>query len=63
MLQMIDLVEDSGTGFAFPSQTLYMGKDKTMSEEKTREAERKVANGGKMMSYRAGVSPDVCPCH
>ncbi len=42
MLQMIDVVEGSGTGFAFPSQTLYMGKDKTMSEEKTREAERKV---------------------
>ncbi|WP_026308514.1 mechanosensitive ion channel family protein [Spirosoma spitsbergense] len=42
MLQMIDVVDDSGTGFAFPSQTLYMGKDKTMSEEKSREAERKV---------------------
>ena len=42
MLQMIDIVDGSGTGFAFPSQTLYMGKDKTMSEEKTREAERKV---------------------
>ena len=42
MLQMIDVVDGSGTGFAFPSQTLYMGKDKTMSEEKTREAERKV---------------------
>ncbi len=42
ILQMMDVVDGSGSGFAFPSQTLYMGKDKTMSEEKTREAERKV---------------------
>lgn len=42
ILQMMDVVDGSGSGFAFPSQTLYMGKDKTMSEEKSREAERKV---------------------
>ena len=42
ILAIMDTVGGSGTGFAFPSQTLYMGKDNTMSEEKTREAEQKV---------------------
>lgn len=41
-LRIMDVVEASGSGFAFPSQTLYLARDKGLSEEKTEEAERKV---------------------
>ncbi|GAB3538100.1 hypothetical protein GCM10027443_32380 [Pontibacter brevis] len=41
-LRIMDIVEASGTGFAFPSQTLYMARDKGVSAEKTQEAEREV---------------------
>jgi MscS family membrane protein len=33
-LRMKDIVEGSGTGFAFPSQTLYMGRDDGLDEER-----------------------------
>ena len=42
LLRMMDVVEASGTGFAFPSQTLYLARDKGISEEKARNAEEKV---------------------
>lgn len=42
LLRMMDVVEASGTGFAFPSRTLYMARDKGMSEDKTQSAEEKV---------------------
>ena len=38
----MDVVAEAGTGFAFPSQTLYLGKDTGLSEEKTKAAEAKV---------------------
>jgi MscS family membrane protein len=41
-MRIIDVVETSGTGFAFPSQTLYLGKDDGLDEERTREAEQEV---------------------
>ena len=41
-LRIMDIVAASGTGFAFPSQTVYMAKDAGVSEEKTRAAEEKV---------------------
>lgn len=41
-LRMMDVVEASGTGFAFPSQTLYVALDKGISGEKALEAEEKV---------------------
>lgn len=34
ILRMMDVVEASGTGFAFPSQTLYMARDKAYANEK-----------------------------
>jgi MscS family membrane protein len=43
-LRLIDLVEASGTGFAFPSQTLYLGRDGGLDTEATRHAEEAVAN-------------------
>lgn len=36
------VIEDSGSGFAFPSQTLYFSKDKGLSQDKRKEAEAKV---------------------
>ena len=41
-LRIMDVVAESGTGFAFPSQTIYMAKDTGVSEEKTRVAEETV---------------------
>ncbi len=42
LLRMMDVIDASGTGFAFPSQTLYLGKDPGLSEEKTQTAEEQV---------------------
>jgi MscS family membrane protein len=42
-LRMIKIVRDSGTGFAFPSQTLYLGRDGGLDPEGTREAEAHVS--------------------
>ena len=42
LLRIIDVVEASGTGFAFPSQTLYLGKDDGLDAERTRSAEEQV---------------------
>ncbi len=42
-LRIMDIVAESGTGFAFPSQTVYVGKDEGLDEEKARAAEAQVA--------------------
>ena len=41
-LRIMDIVAASGTGFAFPSQTIYMAKDSGLSKEKTQAAEEQV---------------------
>lgn len=41
-LRIMDIIEASGTGFAFPSQTLYMGKDDGLNTERVREISEKV---------------------
>jgi MscS family membrane protein len=41
-LRFMETIEASGTGLAFPSQTLYFAKDAGISEEKTKDAEAKV---------------------
>ena len=38
-LQVMDIVNESGTGFAFPSQTLYFGRDGGLDAKKTEAAE------------------------
>jgi MscS family membrane protein len=38
LLRIMDLVESSGTGFAFPSQTLYISRDGGLDAEKGRAA-------------------------
>ena len=41
-LRIMDIIEASGTGFAFPSQTLYMGKDDGLNAERVRKISEKV---------------------
>jgi MscS family membrane protein len=53
LLRIMHLVEDSGTGFAFPSQTLYLGRDSGLEKEKADAAVRKVAQwrDGKQLPF------------
>jgi MscS family membrane protein len=39
LLRIMDIVAGAGTGFAFPSQTLYMARDHGLDEGQTRRAE------------------------
>jgi MscS family membrane protein len=41
-LRMMEIVAESGTGFAFPSNTTYLARDGGMDKERTREAEHVV---------------------
>ncbi len=41
-LRIMDIVNASGSGFAIPSQTLYLAKDRGLNKDKTIEAEEKV---------------------
>jgi MscS family membrane protein len=41
-LRIMDIVSESGTGFAFPSSTTYLAKDEGTDSEKTRRAEETV---------------------
>jgi MscS family membrane protein len=42
LLRIMDLVAQSGTGFAFPSQTLYLGRDDGLDPGRTEAAEAQV---------------------
>lgn len=42
LLRIMDVVAESGTDFAFPSQTLYFARDKGLSPEKIQQAEERV---------------------
>ena len=42
LLRIMDIVESGGSGFAFPSQTLYMAKDGALDDNKGREAAQAV---------------------
>ena len=41
LLRIMDIVTESGTGFAFPSHTVYLGKDSGIDRERTEAAARK----------------------
>jgi MscS family membrane protein len=43
LLRMMDLVIESGTGFALPSQTLYLGRDAGVEKQKAATAAKKIA--------------------
>jgi MscS family membrane protein len=42
LLRIMEIAERSGTGFAFPSQTLYLGRDSGLDRAKTAAAEKEV---------------------
>lgn len=42
LLRILDIVDKSGSGFAFPSQTLYFSRDSGLNKEKTSAAEQQV---------------------
>jgi MscS family membrane protein len=42
MFRVMDVVEEAGTGFAFPSRTLYHTRDGGLDHERGNEAEKKV---------------------
>jgi MscS family membrane protein len=42
LLRIMEIVENSGTGFAFPSQTLYFSRDSGLDKEKAAAAEQQV---------------------
>jgi MscS family membrane protein len=44
LLRMMDIVEDSGTSFAQPAQTLYIGRDPGIVKEKADDAVKKITN-------------------
>ena len=48
LLRIMDLVESSGSGFAFPSQTLYMSKDEGLDKKKGGEAVRRWRDEGEL---------------
>jgi MscS family membrane protein len=41
-LRMMDVVADSGTGFAFPSRTLYFARDKGLDPDRSQRSEEEV---------------------
>ena len=41
-LRVFDVVNESGSGFAFPSQTVYMAQDQGLDKAKTKTAEKQV---------------------
>ena len=41
-LRLANVIEESGSAFAFPSQTLYLSRDQELSKEKKIEVEKKV---------------------
>lgn len=41
-LRIMDIVAEAGTGFAFPSQTTYLGRDAGLDTERGRQVEARV---------------------
>jgi MscS family membrane protein len=42
LLRMMNIVSDAGSGFAFPSRTIYLGKDSGLDRERTEVAVQKI---------------------
>ncbi len=64
-LKLMDIVSASGTGFAFPSQTLYLGRDGGLDADATERAEQRVRDWRERhelpfpdYSARTSASPD-----
>jgi MscS family membrane protein len=61
LLRIMDLVNESGTGLAFPSQTLYLSRDTGLAKDKTEAAVKKVAElrGGKQLPFPDFTDQDI----
>jgi MscS family membrane protein len=42
LLRIMDIVDAAGTGFAFPSQTVYLGRDSGLNKEKAEKVAQEV---------------------
>jgi MscS family membrane protein len=42
LMRVTDIVSESGSGFAFPSQTLYMGQDEGLDQKRSEAADKQV---------------------
>jgi MscS family membrane protein len=53
LLRMLDLIEESGSGLALPSQTLYIGRDAGVEKEKAESAVQKISElrDGKQLPF------------
>jgi MscS family membrane protein len=58
LLRIMDIVESSGTGLAFPSQTLYFSRDSGLDKEKAAAAEQQVQ---RWRDQRQLPFPDFAP--
>ncbi len=56
LLRILEAVAESGTGFAFPSQTLYLATDSVLDREKSQQARRGIAFGSRS-PIRSGKIP------
>ncbi len=61
LLRIMDVVSDSGTGLALPSQTLYLGRDSGLPKEKADAAIKKVAElrDGKQLPFPDFPDEDI----
>jgi MscS family membrane protein len=64
LLRVMDIVNESGTGFAFPSSTTYLARDGGLDAERARRAEERVAawrREGRLPfpDFAAGFKDDV----
>jgi MscS family membrane protein len=61
LLRMMDLVIESGTTFALPSQTLYLGRDSGIKKEKADTAVKKIAElrNGKQLPFPDFPEEDI----
>ena len=57
-LRFAELVEESGTSFAFPSSTLYMGRDTGLDPDKVAAAEREVAGWRDSDTFPFPLTPE-----
>ncbi|MGA6987135.1 MAG: mechanosensitive ion channel family protein [Terriglobales bacterium] len=58
LLRIMEIVEKSGSGFAFPSRTLYFSRDSGLDKEKTAAAEQQV---GQWRDQHQLPFPDFAP--
>jgi MscS family membrane protein len=56
-LQVMDIVSETGTGFAFPSQTVYLGRDGGLDTKRTQAAEARL----RQWVEDAGPAADLPP--